>query len=81
VRAEFDALRRVASLAADYLELETTKLREGVGERAALAELRAALEDLTTRFPYTLERRTPALDVALTRSAQAARGRAVTRRR
>lgn len=70
MRGEFDALRKVAHLASDVLELETRHLRGG--DRAAkLDELREALGDLRARFPYTLA--TPeeaALAVALREPAE-----------
>jgi hypothetical protein len=75
VRGEFDALRRIASLVSDYLDLDTSRLRLGVAERAKLDELRDALDDLRLRFPYTLEAPQPVLDVALARSAQTAASR------
>jgi hypothetical protein len=54
VRGEFEALRRVAHLASDYLELQTARLRDGVAETVVLDDLRTALEDLQERFPYLL---------------------------
>jgi len=55
VRGEIDALRRVAHLASDYLELQASQLRDGVAGAATLHDLRTALDDLRARFPYTLE--------------------------
>ncbi len=55
VKGEFDALRRVARLASDHV---ARAAGAGLGaEAATLQALRAALEDLERRYPYTLEPR------------------------
>jgi len=55
VRGEFDALRKVARLVSDYLAGFSSA--DGVVDTAKLQELRAALDDLECRYPYTLEPR------------------------
>lgn len=78
MRSEFQALRRIARLVSDYLELDTTQLREAVAGRAMLEELRMALDDLRLRFPYTLE--PPSLDGGLRPARQPVVSREPTRR-
>jgi len=53
MRGEFDALRRVARLASDCVEIERLEA-ERSAVSGAIQELELALEDLRTRFPYTL---------------------------
>jgi hypothetical protein len=60
VKAEYDALRRIARLALDYVELAPFNNPEGLGRAARSRELVAALEDLQSRFPYTIAPRTDA---------------------
>lgn len=50
-----NALRRIAALASDYVELCPTEDDEPGEGRAELRELREALDDLRRRFPYTLD--------------------------
>ena len=58
MRGEFEALRKVARLASDYVARvggPDAGGRDEADGRATLQDLRAALSDLAHRFPYTLE--------------------------
>lgn len=55
MKGEFDALRKVARVASEYLEIETLKTRNGAGLVEARKELVVALDDLWIRFPHTIE--------------------------
>lgn len=55
-----NALRAVAALASDYLELERSYGPGGRIRARELRELGAALDELRARFPYTLQPALPA---------------------
>jgi len=58
MRGEFEALRKVARLASDYVARVGGPEfggRDELARGATLQDLRAALSDLSRRFPYTLE--------------------------
>lgn len=63
VRGEFDALRKVARLASDYLG--TISNPNGPLNPATLQDLRSALDDLERRYPYTLKPRSLAATTRL----------------
>jgi len=51
MKGEFDALRRVARLVSEYVEIETLETPDGAGLIVARKELVMALDDLWSRFP------------------------------
>lgn len=55
VKGEFDALRKVARLASEYLA--AVGKPGGAADTATLQDLRSALDDLECRYPYTLRPR------------------------
>ena len=55
MKGEFDALRKVARLAFEYVEIETLEPPDGAALTAALEELVIVLDDLWLRFPYSIE--------------------------
>lgn len=54
MKREFDALRRIAHLASHYLELEASLLGDTLAKADTLHELRVALNELSSEFPYLL---------------------------
>ena len=67
MKREFDALRRIARLAADYIELDTARLSDGVARATTRLELRDALDELRNEFPYLLTPAPHELHATLTR--------------
>lgn len=54
MKREFDALRKIARLAADYVDLDSARLSDGVARATTRLELRDALNELRSEFPYLL---------------------------